>query len=168
MHSILLLILSALFITPAHGQKDSRKSYLEDIFIWKMTDELKLSVAEEKKFSSIQKDLNKRKVELNKDIQTSIESLTQNPKESDIQLNKMLNQHGTFLKKYSTLGLEEFIQMRQLLGTKRTVEYLRIKSELNNKMKSLLAGESEVKKSPDGSNQDSVTPLPPPQVIIEK
>lgn len=166
----ILFTLSIAIISPVQAQKDSRKSYLEDIFIWKMTDELKLSVAEEKKFSGIQKELNQQKIELNKNIQNSIESLilAQTQKQTQIILGKQLNQHAVYLRKYNNLALKEFSEMRKLLGAQRLVEYLRIKSELNNKMKSLLAGENEKNNLTESKTFEKMNDLPPPLVIIEK
>ena len=85
--SFLTFLLFTLSAT-AQVAPDSRKSYLEDIFIWKVSDELKLSVREEKKFQEIQKDLNKKKSNLNKEIQSSLEKLSEVRKQSDKHLNK--------------------------------------------------------------------------------
>ena len=168
MRQIKLVFLFLFLFNPAHAEIESRKTYLEDIFIWKMTDELKLSVPEEKKFSTIQKDLNKRKGELGKTIQDSVAMLSQNQKQTEAKLNQQLNLHATLIKKYNSLAFEEFSEMRHLLGPKRLIEYLRIKGEINNKMKSLLAGESEFKNSTEAKSMDKPSPLPPPQIIIEK
>lgn len=146
------------------AQIDSRKSYLEDIFIWKMTDELKLSIPEERKFSEIQKNLNKRKLDLNKSIQNSIETLADLKNKSNFQINTQLNQHHKLLKRYNHVALEEFEAMRKILGPNKFVEYLRIKNDLTNKMKSLLAGENEKK---DLKEEKPSFVLPPPKVIIE-
>lgn len=170
-HAQLLLLFSFLCIyNLAQAQNEPRKSYLEDIFIWKMTDELKLSVPEEKKFSEIQKGLNKTKIELNKKIQTSVEELSfaHASKTPENLLNTKLNQHAIYLKKYSDLASEEFSMMRKLLGSSRVVEYLRIRNELNNKMKSVLAGESEKKLNSESVDPEKFGTLPPPKIIIEK
>ena len=152
------------FSIETFAQTDSRKSYLEDIFIWKMTDELKLSIPEEKKFGEIQKNLNKRKLDLNKSIQNSIATLADLKNKSAFQINAKLNQHRELLKKYNHVALEEFEAMLKILGPIKFVEYLRIKNDLTNKMKSLLAGEDEKKNLKE---EKSFSVLPPPKVIIE-
>ena len=168
MRQTVLYLLAFFFLLPLRAENESQKTYLEDIFIWKMTDELKLSVPEEKKFSSIQKNLNKQKLELNKALQDSVALLMQNQKQTVVKLNQQLNQHASYLEKYSRLASEELKEMRQLLGPRRLIEYLRIKSEINNKMKSLLAGESEFKNSSESKASEKTSSLPPPKIIIEK
>ena len=66
----------------AASEVDERKTHIEDIFIWKMSDELKLTAVEEKQFTEISKRLNKKKFELNKKIQDLIQSLNEKSTES--------------------------------------------------------------------------------------
>lgn len=159
-HLFFFLFILSSFSSFATSDLDTKKSYLEDIFIWRMSDELKLSAAEEKKFTLIHKELNKRKAELNKAIQESTQALDQ-PSEAQI---KKLRQS---IRSYNELSLSEFDSMKKLLGLKKFAEYLQVKSELTNKVKSLLSGE----KNGDKDRKESANPnskLPPPQVIIEK
>ena len=162
-----LVLIFTFFTVTTTAQKDSRKSYLEDIFIWKMSDELKLSIAEERKFSEIQKDLNKRKMDLNKSIQISIEEMADLKNKSESEINKNLTIHGKLLRKYNQLGVEEFEAMRKLLGPKKLLEYLRIRNDLTNKVKSMLAGDSDKKDVKDIKEDKAVIALPPPKIIIE-
>lgn len=155
---MLLFILSFSVFAQAASEPEAKKTYIEDIFIWRMSDELKLTADEEKKFTTIHKDLNRRKSELNKDIQESTQTLSE-PSESKV---KQLRQA---IKNYNQISLDEFDAMKKLLGLKRFASYLQIKSELTSKVKQLLSGEKNSEKDKkDGSNAQ----LPPPQVIIEK
>ena len=151
----------------ASAQKDSHKSYLEDIFIWKMSDELKLSIAEEKKFSEIQKDLNKRKLNLNKAVQVSIEKMPDLKEKSEIEINNKLDQHAKLLRKYNHLGVEEFEAMRKLLGARKLLEYIRVRNDLTNKVKSMLAGDSDKKELKETKEDNASVVLPPPKIILE-
>ena len=164
-----LIAVSFLFLplTSFAQQNDSRKSYLEDIFIWKMSEELKLTALEEKKFAEIQKDLNQKKLELNKSIQNSIESFSSIKENSVRESDKKLDQHFILIKKYNQLALDEFQKMRKLLGSQRFLTYLKIKNELTQKVKSLLAGESD-KKELKPEKEKTNDPLPPPKVIVEE
>jgi hypothetical protein len=153
-----------LFLFPwaarAASEVEAKKSYIEDIFIWRMSDELKLSAEEEKKFTAIHKDLNKKKAELNKDIQ---ELMAAAPKENTESNLKKLRQA---IKSYNQISLDEFDSMKKLLGVKRFASYLQIKSELTSKVKSLLSGE---KPPEEKEKKEAASPnLPPPQVILEK
>jgi hypothetical protein len=154
--------------TPSFASSDveTKKTYIEDIFIWKMSDELKLSAQEEKSFTEIHKNLNKQKAELNKKIQEitvnqgqSVSFLTKSQLETNLKkLRKLITD-------YNQLSLNEFDSMKKLLGSIRFSAYLQIKSELNNKVKSMLTGEKPVEKD---KKETSAVKLPPPQVIIEK
>ena len=58
--------------------------------------------------------------------------------------------------------MEELESMKKLLGDKRLVSYLKIKSELTSKMKSILIGEKASDKREEAKN------LPAPKVIVER
>ena len=144
-------------VTPTDdSKKEANKNYIEDIFIWKISDELKLSVQEEKAFTEIQKSLNKKKSELNKRIQDSLAALKDNASEAD------LKKHRQLLQEYNALVLQEFDSIKKALGAAKFTQYLKIKNELTNKMKSILAGESASKQN--ASNKALLAP----KVIIEK
>lgn len=156
-----LFIFFILFLSPrAYTVSDSetKKSYIEDIFIWRISDELKLTATEEKKFTAIHKSLNRQKADLNKEIQETTQALAQ-PTEAEI---KKLRKH---IKDYNQLSLKEFDLMRSLLGLNKFASYLQIKSELTNKVKSIMSGEKPIDKDKKDTAEGR---LPPPQVIIEK
>lgn len=159
-----LIVLIFILSSAAQVAPESRKSYLEDIFIWKVSDELKFSVHEEKKFQEIQKDLNKKKSNLNKKIQSSLEKLPDVRKQSDNQVKVHLDKHRNLLRSYNQLSVEEFDGMRKLLGSKKFVEYLQIKNDLTNKVKLLLVGEKEKK---DSAGEKINLSLPAPKVILQ-
>lgn len=140
-----IIFVSLLFSVSVWAKKNS----VEDIFIWKVSDELKLSPQEEKKFADIHRDLNKQKAEL----QTSL-SILSYEKKSDT-----LKKYKSTLIEYNNLSIKEFDKIKGLLGEKRFLEYLSLKQDINTKLKSLVLGE-EVKVKP--------SKLPPPQIIEEK
>lgn len=152
--------------TTTFSQNESRKSYLEDIFIWKMSDELKLTASEEKKFTEIQKNLNQKKLDLNKSIQNSIESFLTVKENAIYDIDKKLDQHFILITKYNQLALDEYQEMRKLLGSNRLLTYLKIKNEITQKVKSILAGDSE-RKEVKPNKEKLLTTLPPPKVIVE-
>jgi hypothetical protein len=155
-----LLILISLFSINAYSNNEAelKKSHLEDIFIWKISDELKLTANEEKQFTDINKALNKKKSELNKKIQEAVQSLKASDSEAQLKSYKKL------IQDYNQLTLTEFESIKQLLGTKRFISYLKIKNELTTKIKSILIGD----KLADNKRDASAKPLPPPKIIIEK
>lgn len=145
------------FFVFANNENDNnnKKTHLEDIYIWKISDELKLSVNEEKQFTEINKALNKKKSEINKKIQDLIAQMKEDDSEA------VLKNYRSLLLEYNQLSISEFDSIKKLLGAKRFVSYLKIKNELNTKLKSILAGEKPAEKKEVGK-------LPPPKIIIEK
>ena len=136
---------------------EPRKTHLEDIFIWKMSDELKLTAKEEKQFTEIHKTLNKRKFEINKELSELAVRLNDKSGDADLKNYRKL------LQSYYQISLDEFDAVKKLLGVKKFIEYVKIKNELNLKMKSLLIGDHSSEKKDSGAR-----PLPAPKVIIEK
>ncbi len=155
---IFYFIISAPILSfAASSELETKKTYIEDIFIWRMSDELNLSAGEEKKFTEIHKDLNKKKSDLNKEIQEITQSLS-SPDEAKIKYLRKKIQN------YNQISIEEFDSMKKLLGTKKFSAYLQVKSDLTNRVKSLLSGE----KTNEKEKKEGAVKLPPPQVIIEK
>ncbi len=140
----------------ASGEVEARKTRIEDIFIWKMSDELKLTAAEEKEFTDISRELNKKKLELNKKIQDLVQSLNDKSTESNLREYKKL------IQQYNQISITEFDKIKKIFGSKKFISYLKVKNELNTKMKSILVGEKSDKKESDDKC------LPKPKVIIEK
>lgn len=139
------------------SSQTSKKNYLEDIFIWKISDELKLSPKEEKLFAETTKKLNKKKFDLMKQIQAQV--TTFNDKTGDGDLKK----YRQLLHDYNQLSVEEFDAVKKIFSAQKMVQYLKVKSELNTKMKSLLAGDT-------GTDSRALAnkKIPKPQIIIEK
>lgn len=153
----LMIILSfSIHSFSSNNDAEIKKMHLEDIFIWKMSDELKLTAQEERQFTDINKQLNRKKSEINRKIQSSVQSLSE--ADSDTALKK----HKKLIQEYNDLSVSEFESLKKLLGTKKFISYLKLKNELNSKVKSILIGE----KSGDRDERRSKV-LPPPKVIIE-
>lgn len=180
---LLIFFVTSIIAVSSHGASEieTKKTYIEDIFIWRMSDELKLTANEEKKFSEIQKTLNKKKAELNKEIQEATQSFGEiSSAEAEATANSAVSAPSSTvglqsldaklkklrrnIKDYNQISLDEFDAMKKLLGTKRFSSYLQIKSDLTSKVKSLLSEDKNVEKP-----KDLMAPkLPPPTIIIEK
>ena len=142
-------------------ESDVKKTHLEDIFIWKISDELKLSAKDEKKFTEIQKDLNRKKSDLNRQIQEASQEMVTLGSAKPAQIAAGLKKYRRLLVEYNQLSIIEFDSIRSLLGDKKFTEYLQVKSDLTSKVKSMLVGEKDKK-------EISNSPLLPPKIIIEK
>lgn len=159
---LIFTVLTVCFFQPCavFAQTSEKRNQLEELFIWKMSDELKLSPVEEKKFTEIVKDLNKRKADLNHSLLESVEKMTKaaNTKKREEELTR----YRKTLQSYNHVSEEEFDKLKPLLGADRFVQYVQIKQDLTNRIKSMLA-------NPDSSPAKAEKkPLPAPKLIEEK
>ncbi|MNJ92567.1 hypothetical protein D3C87_102400 [compost metagenome] len=137
-----------------------KRNQLEELFIWKMSEELKLSASEEKKFTEIVKSINKEKAALSRSLQESVAKMPKLAPEK-VQAEEF-KAYKKNLRKYNHLNEDEVERMQALLGVPRTVRYLQIKQDLTNRVKSLLA-------SPEASpGKVPSKPLPAPKIVEEK
>ncbi len=134
-----------------------KRNKLEELLIWKMSDEMKLTPVEEKKFSGIVRDINKRKSQFSQDLQKSVEKM--NAAKTDKEREDMLIQYRKGLQQYGRMAEEEFDRLKPLLGPGRMVQYILIKQDLTNRIKTMLL-------NPEAS--ETTKPLPQPKLIEEK
>ncbi|KHD89844.1 MAG: hypothetical protein OM95_01940 [Bdellovibrio sp. ArHS] len=159
MRLIFLFAISVLFVHSFSFavQAAEKRNQLEELLIWKMSDELKLTPVEEKKFTDLVKELNRKKSDLNHEMQLSIEKMqkatTTKVKEDE------LSKYRKNLQSYGRIGEEEFDKLKPLLGAERLVQYLVIKLDLTNRIKSMLT-------NPEAGKGGK--PLPSPKLIEEK
>ena len=133
-----------------------KKLKLEDLLIWKMLDELKLTPDQEQKITVVIKNLNKKK----SDNSEQIELLTKKfIKEANVSLKeKILLDLKKAYQQHSIINNEELDNVKKAIGIKKLAEYLDIKKDLSEKMKNLIVpGDKKGEKK-----------LPPPKVIEEK
>lgn len=131
------------------------KNKIEELFIWKISDELRLSTKEEKTFTDLFRELNQKKMDIGHHQDEMITRLSLATKEKD--RNQLLAEYRQQLAEYNKIQTREFDELKKLLGPERVAKYLFVKRELTNKVKTLLAEKSEKKESE----------LPPPKVIEE-
>lgn len=151
-----LFFISSLVSLPPQARAAEKRNQLEELLIWKMSDELKLNTGEEKKFTETIRSLNARKAELNLALQVSIEKMGK--ADTKAKEAELLHYRKTLVG-YNRLSEEEFDRLKPLLGADRFVQYLLIKQDLTNRIKSMLA-------NPEAAKPKSS--LPQPKVIEEK
>lgn len=133
-----------------------KTAHLEELVIWKVSDELQLKPTEEKAFSQTVKDLNQEKAKLSEQIQNNIASL-QNEK-SEKKTQSLLKKHRETIVAYSKLNEKEFDELLKLLGSARMARYLVLKQDITQKIKTLLS-------APTGMREGGRQSLPPPKII---
>lgn len=141
------------------GAVDARNR-VEELFIWKVSDELKLSVPEEKSFSEMIRGLNQRRSLVNENLQDILKQLAESKTTKDKE--RLLLEQKRLFRSYNDLSLEEAERIQKLFGIDRAAQYFVIKNDLTNRLKTVLA-------SPDKPTQAAApTKLGPPKVIIEE
>lgn len=134
-----------------------RASRLEELLIWKLSDELRLAAPEEKAFSDAITDLNRRRTALAAELEAGLESLKKAG--SKKERADALKGHRKTLEALQAVPLEEFDRLRKILGDEKLAQYLEAKRDLAGKVKALLMEKAE---SADRK------PLPPPKIIEDE
>lgn len=150
----ILLGLMQPFLAQAE-EKLTGNNKIEELFIWKISDELKLSTKEEKSFADLFRDLNRKKSNLAHLQDETLTKLSVSTKEKDRTAG--LSDYRKQILEYDKIQLREFDDMKKILGPERLSKYLSVKRDLTNKVKSLLTEKTEKKDSE----------LPVPKVIEE-
>ena len=149
--------LSLLFILSLEMSAQAEtKNKLEELFIWKVSDELKLSIPEEKKFTTLLRGLSAKKEKLNADIQGNLQQLGED--KTSKEKEKHLTEQKRLLRAYNELSLDEAEQIQKILGVDRAARYFIIKNELTNKLKLMLS---------PAENQPTEK-LAPPKILEDK
>lgn len=158
--NFLLLFFNVFILCGTSSLSSAAKSNkIEELFIWKISEELNLSPAEEKAFAAKFKELNKKKAELNLELNEKVQNVT--GLKSEKEQREFLNQYKKILDSIHDLSKEEVNSFVKILGVKKTASYLQIKMDLSNKVKTLITQPQQGDKVEGGSK------LPPPKVIIE-
>jgi len=125
---------------------------VEQLFLWKISEELKLSVKEEKEITSLIQGLNQKKSTLNKELD-SISTEFKDAKNKE----PLLKKYRSLLMEYNQISLNELDGVQKILGKTKTMQYLYLKTDFTMKIKSLFSAAEKEKK----------TTLPDPKVIEE-
>lgn len=125
----------------------NKAKQVEDLFIWKISDELKLSVKEEKSFSEIIRKLNKEKLDLTNQMdQLTIELKDQKDNKKNQQI---LKKYKVSIQKYGLTSVQEIDKIEKLIGSERTAKYIVLKNDFTSKLKQLLSTSTDQTLNPD-------------------
>lgn len=140
-----LLILSAVSPRSAWAEDpvERERRRLEELFIWKMSEELKLPVEIEASFTEAMRLLNREKAKANTELAAALAALekAQSTKRPAVktETNKALKRYERAVKTYGELPLREMARLRRILGSERLGRYLIAKSQMAEKLKSMSA-----------------------------
>ena len=129
------------------------KRRLEELFIWKMSEELKLPVETETSFAEAIRSLNREKAKANLDVAEALIAIdkAQNGDrlKSKVDIAKAVSRYEKAWRAYGALPIREVARMRTILGNERLGRYLVAKSMMAEKLKALSAREAlEAEPSP--------------------
>jgi hypothetical protein len=139
--------------------KAADRNKVEELFLWKISDELKLTMPEEKALAEFTKAQNEKKNKLNEQTKENLKSISDAGSDNK-KLEKLLAEHRKIIKAYNDLSLDEMDQIQKKLGVAKAGQYLVLKNDLTNRLKALLS-------NPEKSAVPSAK-LSAPQVIEEK
>lgn len=130
---------------------DRERRRLEELFIWKMSEELKLPLEKEKPFADTMRSLNREKAKASLEVTKSLEALNRaqalsDPTKSRAAVEKAVKAYEKAVRAYGQLPIREVARMRGLLGSERLGRYLVAKAQMAEKLMALStreAGESE-------------------------
>lgn len=142
---------------PASEDSKPNNHKFEDLFIWKISDEMKLSPADEKTFSELIRGLNQKRQDLNESMQETLKKLKDAKAKAD--QTKLIAQYRDQMKKHSQLGVDEVDQVKKMLGPEKAAQYLVLKNELMTQLRTRLTKPESEKEKSD---------LKAPQLIEEK
>jgi hypothetical protein len=108
---------------------------LEELFIWKMSEELKLAVEIETPFAEAIRALNREKAKVNQDLSKALQEI-ENSKTVK-QREVALQNYEMAWRRYGDLPIKEMVRMRPILGSEKLGQYLVVKSLMAEKLKSL-------------------------------
>jgi hypothetical protein len=114
---------------------DRERKRLEEVFIWKMSEELRLSVEIETTFAEAIRALNREKYSANSEVSMALVALekSKSPKERD----QALKRYERAWRTYGELPIREVSRMRPILGVEKLGQYLVAKSQMAERLKAL-------------------------------
>lgn len=156
MRQIVLGLILTLSVHQTFAQSAQR---LEDLFIWKVSDELKLSSLEEEEFASMLRGLNSKRKKLNDEIESLLRDFGQVSKiQNENESSQKLREYERKIKQYSETQQEEIRKVEKVLGVRRAMVYFSLKNDLAFKIRQSLNVQPRNASSPK---------LAPPKVVIE-
>lgn len=156
MQLITLLLFNFYFIFPTLAETDTQVKKFEDLFIWKISDELKLTPKEEAVVSLVIKESNQKKAASNSELEGLYKKLKNDTLDSSRKVT--FNKIRATLKTQLAITLDELDRLNKGMGLKKLGQYLELKRDLSEKIKAIW-----IQNEKKGSHS-----LPPPKVIEEK
>lgn len=156
MFYIQILAFAFYFCLPSFADSGQQIKKFEDLFIWKVSDELKLTQKEEDLIGDVIRKTNQKKAKANQELEKLYRQLTKESSDSDRK--QVLGKIKKALKAQHETVIEELELLEKGIGLKKLAKYLELKQELTDKLKNIWIN----------NDQKGERKLPPPKIIEEK
>jgi len=145
----------------------SESSRLEELLIWKVSEDLHLSVPDEKRISDMIHELDQKKQEKAAQIeqaQKNLETAT-----SDVESKKKLKDYREALRAYNQISVEEVDRVQKILKSPVAAQYFVVKGHLSRRIRNLLGGTSNHGDAVprERGHIEKLGPLSDPKIIEE-
>lgn len=128
------------------ADKSADKSKIEEILLWKVSEDLKLKPAEEESFAKLYRDLSRQRRVAAVRVESLLPQIAKRQSEliagslrDDAPLERLLSQYRDALSAYQGVNILEFDQLKKNLGGRRFARYLTLKAEIADRLKQLLS-----------------------------
>jgi hypothetical protein len=126
------------------------RSRIEELFIWKASEELKLGAAEEAKFSAAVRSFNAKRRTANAKMDEALAQLAK--AKTKAEADSALNAHRAALRGVQSVQTAELDQLRPLLGSQKLAQYLVVKNSILEKLKSVLSAPAPASTGPQSTS----------------
>lgn len=135
---------------------DSReRARLEELFIWRVSEELRLAPTEEMKFTEAIHSINQRRREANAKMDQAVRGLS--GVKTRAEAEKALSAHRAALRETQAAANAELEKLKPLLGAQKLAQYLVVKNSILEKLKEMLASPASAQASSTTSSTTSPT-----------
>jgi hypothetical protein len=148
---------------------ERERKRLEELFIWKMSEELKLSVDTEVAFAEALRGLNREKSvalnELNEALVTLGEATRREKAAGEARLSAAMNRYEKAVRRYGEVPVREVARLKPILGAEVLARYLFAKSQVTEKLLAISTSGStsgETSSPSGGGDQRSQSPSKDP------
>lgn len=114
----------------------SKKNQLEELFIWKLSDELRLTPEKESEFGQLIRKINQRKLEAGQKIEEMTKAFV--VAKAKAEKEKSFKNLRKAYVDYDQISIDELDQLKKIIGLDSVGTYLQVKQDLTAKVKNLL------------------------------
>jgi vacuolar-type H+-ATPase subunit I/STV1 len=142
-----------------------KSNRMEEILVWKLSEELKLNGRDEKKVSELIRQLNEEKSQRATEIEAL--QIQMSAELSASEAKNLLRNYQRALKAYNQISVDEIQRVQKILDPQKSMRYFAVKGGLSQRIRAILGYNSRSDKHPkaDIENPEKIEKLPDPKII---